>query len=259
MLNIRLGLLCIAILFAGANSSAQWVQTNGPAGGTVTSLARGGGFLYAGTSGSGVYRSSDNGAHWSQANAGLSSLYITFLAVKGSALLAGSDNIYRSTDDGLTWAAANPGTGFAYTVALNDSVIMVSADTGIVRSTDDGASWTLMDFSGYGTVGLPLAAGGSLAYTALDDSLYRSTDFGTSWVNIDSGLDAFPRTLYVDGTTCFIGNSLGELWRFRDSTLVMIDSSHSVSGIVLCFARGGSELFAASTGGIFGSSDDGDH
>src|SRR5213075_61455 len=82
---------------------AQWVQTNGPNGGTVTCFATSGPNLFAGTNGDGVFRSSDNGTSWTPVNTGLIDLkkIVRALAVSGTTLVAVTrDAGCRSTDNG---------------------------------------------------------------------------------------------------------------------------------------------------------------
>jgi photosystem II stability/assembly factor-like uncharacterized protein len=58
-----------------------------------------------------VFRSTDNGASWTEANNGLTGPYIRALAVSGTSLFAGSDGggVFHSTDDGASWTAVNNG------------------------------------------------------------------------------------------------------------------------------------------------------
>ena len=82
--------MCVLLLLLLASASAQWVQTNGPYGGTVNSFAVSGTNLFAGTN-SGVFLSTNSGASWSQA--GLTNSYVLALAVSGTNLLAGTNDI----------------------------------------------------------------------------------------------------------------------------------------------------------------------
>ena len=59
------------IIRRGKGAGAQWVQTNGPAGCHITALAVSGSNIYAGTSYHGVFKSTDNGANWTEVNSGL--------------------------------------------------------------------------------------------------------------------------------------------------------------------------------------------
>jgi hypothetical protein len=65
---------------------AQWVQTNGPYGGTAACLAVSGTNLFVGTQGSGVFLSTNNGTSWTPVNSGLTGTYVHVLAASGTNL-----------------------------------------------------------------------------------------------------------------------------------------------------------------------------
>lgn len=92
--------IVIAVL-SSSFSYAQdfWQQTNGPTIGYIKSLAaNGAGHIFAGT-GAGVFRSTDNGDHWTPINEGLTSPPIWSLAINSNGyLFAGTSGggVYRS-------------------------------------------------------------------------------------------------------------------------------------------------------------------
>ena len=61
--------------------AAQWVQTYGPQGGIINCFAVSGTQLFAGTAGSGVFLSTNNGTTWTAVNAGLTDLRIYALVM----------------------------------------------------------------------------------------------------------------------------------------------------------------------------------
>jgi hypothetical protein len=77
----------------------------------VTRLALSGATLIAGTDGSGVYISTDNGSQWRAATNGITDPYIRSVAVYGTAIFAGTSGggLYISTDFGSTWMRDNGG------------------------------------------------------------------------------------------------------------------------------------------------------
>ena len=107
---MRRGILLCLLSAVPAVCPAQWVQTNGPLGGYVASLAVSGTTVFAGVN-RGVYRSTDNGVSWSAVNSGLGSSFVRALAVSGSRLFAGFDGagVFLSTDNGTSWNAVNTG------------------------------------------------------------------------------------------------------------------------------------------------------
>src|SRR5438046_8385482 len=85
-----------------------WASTGGPQGGDVATLVtNANGFVFAGTQGGGVFRSSDNGATWTPVNTGLTSTDIHALATNSAGdLFAGTfGGAFRSTDNGDTWTS----------------------------------------------------------------------------------------------------------------------------------------------------------
>ena len=84
-------IIILAIVFFTNEGSAQWVQTNGPYGGSVSCFAVSGTNLFSGTHGSGVFLSTNNGTSWKGVNTGLTSAYVWSLAVNGTNLFAGTE------------------------------------------------------------------------------------------------------------------------------------------------------------------------
>jgi hypothetical protein len=92
----------------GLASTRIWGLAEGPDG-------AGGRYVYAGTYGQYVFRSSDNGEHWTQIKDGLTRQYCYTLAAYpnesgGSYLLIGDDEgVFISTNSGTLWKKASEG------------------------------------------------------------------------------------------------------------------------------------------------------
>src|SRR3990172_1096343 len=81
-------------------SNAQWVQVpNGIGNLAVRPLAVNGNTIFAGTSGQGVYLSTNNGSNWTQTP--LNNVDVLSLAVNGNNVFAGTFNngLYLSTNN----------------------------------------------------------------------------------------------------------------------------------------------------------------
>jgi hypothetical protein len=74
-------------------------------------LAARGTVLFAGSWDGGIFRSTDYGTTWNQANHGLTDSTILCLATAGSIVLAGtnSQGVFRLADDGTAWVPVNDG------------------------------------------------------------------------------------------------------------------------------------------------------
>ncbi len=131
--------------FSVSTIRSQWVQANGPYGGSIRALAVEGANIYAASNGSGVFRSTDNGESWKVVNIGLTNLGIKALAVSATNLFAGTfgGGIFRSTDSGRSWVDITIGiTGSFSAVAARESGdIFVGTNKGVFRSTDNGSNW----------------------------------------------------------------------------------------------------------------------
>jgi hypothetical protein len=191
----------------------------GPYGGHISAAAAHSGVVYAGTWGSGIYKSMDGGATWVHKSAGLGSSYIGALAIDPEnyqIAYAGTRGagIYKTVDGGDIWFPANNGIEpyrQVYTIAIDphdgENILAGTRSVrpdekhppwyGIVyRSTDQGNSWSakLVDVGGVEQRDWAYAIAISsqnprLVYAATHEHyVYRSENFGKSWMPIDSGI-----------------------------------------------------------------------
>ncbi|MGB9666347.1 MAG: stalk domain-containing protein, partial [Candidatus Cryosericum sp.] len=174
--------------------------------------------LYAGTYGTGVFKSTDKGDHWTPMNTGLSDLHASSLVISpvspATLAVATDSGIFRW--DGTTWTMANAGiTNHTLALAVDPTtpaVVYAGTDgAGVFRSTDAGDHWTAVN------TGLPYVRVSSLAvdpaskgtiYAGTDSGVFRSRDSGTTWTAANAGITEWgvnclvidphtPATLYV--------------------------------------------------------------
>src|SRR6266498_3087728 len=153
--------------------------------------------LYAGNvSGSGIFKSTDSGAHWTTINKGLPSnqgatgalpLVLGFGVdpAHPATVYAGTygNGLYRSTDGGSNWSSVNTGMRTAYVTAFafgpSSTLSAATIGGGVYRSADGGGTW---DPSSAGLdVGivnsiLANATAPVTVYAALFDGVYGSSD-----------------------------------------------------------------------------------
>ena len=126
-------------------SKGTWKQTNGPYGGEITTLYETThGVLLAGTDGSGVFRSTDNGINWTPVNTGLYNdpsrypMVINAIAEIGDKIYVGTRGaLYISTDIGKTWqnvSAIKDIEGIRDIVILDDHIYVSTDSTGVWQS-----------------------------------------------------------------------------------------------------------------------------
>jgi hypothetical protein len=180
---------------------------------SITSLIHNEQNLFAGTSHSGVYISSDSGENWASLDKGSLNTnpvsHIFSMGKFGNNIFAGTvDNgIYRSTDQGSTWNYAglnNQRIIRAFGVSGNN---IYASHLQVFRSIDSGATWTTMSTGLIGG-GINVLTGDSnriYAISTLAGKVYSLNNEDTVWkefVGRWSGYDI--KLFYCNGKNIFI-------------------------------------------------------
>jgi ligand-binding sensor domain-containing protein len=154
--------------------------------------------IFAGSAGSGVYRSTDGGSNWALANSGLPHVYVICIvtdpALPGQVYLGTDQGVFLSSDDGDHWQGASLGlpTDVAvHALAVNpaDSLTLYAGTDhqGVYLSHDGAKTWSAS------STGLPAnvqvhtllavqsGQGTQLYAGLLGAGVYRSDDGGSSW------------------------------------------------------------------------------
>ncbi len=240
----RIGFLTSVSLLLVNQSSAQWVEMSAPHDGvSVTSIAVGGKNIFAGTSESGIFLSTDEGTTWKAVNAGLpSSAHIRSLTVNGTDVFAAIETggfldktygIYVSTNNGAKWSPVENWqiVGRAYTLASNGNRLIVGAEMGndckVYLSTNKGSSWSI--------VNRRLPANTVLNALAFIDS------------RVFAGIKS--RGLFKQGYGVLVSNLDGMGWEAANSGL----TNTEICGL----AVSNTDIFAATNDGVFISVDNG--
>ncbi|MEP6800432.1 MAG: hypothetical protein ABJC07_00740 [Acidobacteriota bacterium] len=188
--------------------------------------------VFIGTSGSGVYGSSDGGSTWRQLPGSPSSVNTVVLDPAGSNIYVGAPTgFFRSADDGKNWRQEN--VNFS-TLTINGLVI-------------DPASPVIV----YAGVGRPGSSGGGI---------YKSVNGGAAWAPSGNGLpDKTVQALAVDAgppTTLYAGTTGSGIFRSQDAGANWTAASSGLTtGTILSFAVAGSGVvYAGTDAGVFRSS-----
>ena len=200
----------------------------GPFGGTFPALAvvsSTPSLVYAGTWGSGVYKSLNGGTSWSPTNSGLGNLFIQSLVVHpsdGQIIYAGTygGGVYRSSDGGASWKESNgnvlgdkivydleiapsqPSTLYAAT-RITDTLLGI-----LYKSIDDGVTWqeifrgdrfATLDY--FYDLDVNPSDSAILYLSTHEHGFYKSVNGGISWSAINSGMGDFSsRTMVLNPT-----------------------------------------------------------
>ncbi len=188
--------LLVLLLFLFSFSlplNAQWTQA-GLDGYYIRTITATGSNVFVGTSGDGMFRSTNSGLSWSPANSGLVGLEFPAFAISGSNLYAGSEGegVFLSTNNGASWSALAPLTNqFVFALAVSGADLYAGVDGGgVFRSTNNGASWTNSTSGMTNTriTSLVISGNNLFAGTFGGAGVYLSANNGTSWVAAGNGL-----------------------------------------------------------------------
>ncbi len=194
----------------------------GPYGGTVTTIVvdpTNSRIIYAGTFGSGVFKSVDGGKTWYSANAGISNLEIMSLAidpVHPSTIYAGTyrSQVFKTSNGGSTWiwsgvGMQNPAVVYSLVVDPVNPSIIYSATRGesnngyppwsgiIYKSNNAGQTWTPSkeNVGGIQDWAYSIALNPNRheqVFAAFHESgPYWSNDSGSTWGAINHGINDF--------------------------------------------------------------------
>lgn len=234
----------------------------GPEGGHIVSLAIDPGdsdVIYAGTWGSGMYKSFDNGATWMLINDGLDNLFINTVAidpVRPATIYLGTqtDGVYKSLNGGLSWAAARSGLNqdaIVYSLAidpLETNILYAGTRSpggvppyggGVYKSVDGGASW-MESNAGLGEDWVYEVAvhptHPNVLYAATHSmGVYKSLDSGANWNAYNNGLgDLATRELIIDPQTpktLYVGTwHGGAVYKSTDGAVTWESMSSGLNG-----------------------------
>jgi photosystem II stability/assembly factor-like uncharacterized protein/subtilisin-like proprotein convertase family protein len=180
--------------------------------------------MWAGTSGGGIWKTTDGGANWFPLNDFLPNMSVSTLIIDPTnpdVLWAGTGEgffnpdaiqgagIFKTTNGGQTWAqlASTANANFFYVnrlaISPSGSTLLAATRTGIYRSSDGGATWvqalnsgaaSVMDIDFDPTGGVPVASTKAIA----------SGDFGSVWVSTNGGVSWTLADTTGAGTNAFI-------------------------------------------------------
>jgi hypothetical protein len=189
----------LLLVLMHAASIAQWKQISGPGPQSITVLYRSGSALYAGTDGSGLHVSTDDGETWVSMNGsaayGSNTLLhgqVRSILVEGDRTIVGSyaGGMWHSTNGGTSWTRyGSPlGSGNSINGLVKVDSVILAGGSGMFRSTNGGSTWTSSTTGLTNTNVRAMTSNGMTAFAATDNGFFRSTDLGVSWSMVDSGM-----------------------------------------------------------------------
>lgn len=224
-----------------------------------------GAYLYAGTSGNGIFRSSTDGQSWEPSSNGLvNGAKVQAFASIGGGLITGTDQgAWMSNNLGQMWNPLNSGFPSApasrsitkFEVSGNSIYAEVEAASGTLGNkiyllSNLAANWTEIKLNFPVSSGrLLIAVNGRTLYVQGQSKVYRSMDNGQTWSPLDFG--AFQNVLAINGTLVFASGVAGTgvgIWRSTDLgehwVQLRINSSEVFGGELIGFSLSGTYVFA---------------
>lgn len=262
IINYRKLLVLTVIVLSGAInlSFSQWIQT-GLDGYYIRTITSTGSALFSGTSGDGLYISTNNGIAWSQLNAGLIGLEFPAFTVSGSSLYAGSEGwgVFASVNNGTSWSslAALPNPN-VFALAVSGINLYAGVDGGgVFRSTNNGSSWTNSTSGMTNTRITSLAVSGSNLFAGtFGGGIFLSANNGLNWTAVNNGLTntdvwtvntaaSYPGYIFAGtGNGAFYSTNNGAVWVAFNNGLT--------DTYVHTFAFSGASIFAGTdNAGVF--------
>ena len=198
------GLMACASLFVFIDSviaapvpPIYWHTANDGLPSDIQALTTASTTLYAGAWGEGVYRSTDHGATWEAANAGITlPLHIqgglAVNPVTPTQVFAGDyygGGLYRSENGGISWTLVLSNTAIRAVAVhpLTPTIVLVGdREEGLYRSADSGDTWAHLG-AAEGLINLQTRAlafapsAPDTAYAGAGAVIFQSTDAGQQW------------------------------------------------------------------------------
>jgi photosystem II stability/assembly factor-like uncharacterized protein len=273
-------------IYKSSNGGTNWdpAAAGLPSGKTIRSLISFGAYIFAGTGGDGIYRSSDHGDTWAKTdinNTLLAQELVLTFCIKNNALFAGAANgIYKSTDGGATFQRTLDGfppnigvIAWSLTTSGGNVVAAVTVSfspseglDGIFYSSDNGGIWhqatlpiTPTAVTAVASDGSSHAYAGVFGQSSSVKGLYKSTDAGVTWTQRPA-LNVDIERLAANGSNVLAGDlfgayysmDFGESWAFSDPP-----GNCPFGCGIFTYTFRGSSIFAGDEVGMFFSTDSG--
>ena len=274
-------------------SEGQFVNSNGPYGGNVTSMAYKNNLLISGTMDGGVFRSKDLGKTWINCNNSI--LEITDILIDDTTIyVACQAGIYKSVDEGISWTklnsafpvysickfnakiyAGNPGSllsssdqgetwqfvkgASVYGISTTDSCIFICGQNRILYSRNDGITWQEYFFGLAPSLFIySIENWNDKLFACTSSGVYISLDTGLSWNLMNNNLSS-SRINFIQSkdSVLYAGTPLGLYYSTDEGMTWVFSGGETDNAIIRSMEIIGDSIILSSSRGIFVSQDHG--
>lgn len=252
-------ILILGICSSPGSGQNYWSPTNGPFGGSVTSLvSETDSVLWAGTSSGGLFSSVDTGSTWVYRALDGFEIKAVVAMNNGLVFVGALEGIYRSTDHGATWTRV---ANYLCTSLASDRTGHIYAGTSLAnyRSSDSGNTWQA--FTGLPNIIECFAAQDSHnLWVGLNGGhgVHRSTNNGATWFPSNNGMNSgVVNGIVVWSSSFLFAGTYEGLYRSTDggSHWHQVNVGLTSVGVLCLAADAAGTLFAGTNHGLFMSTD----
>jgi len=259
---LTLGIACM--MMPSFMLAQAWEQGEGTEGLNMQGIHFHDGWAYSGGA-TGTYHSNDEGATYSEANIGNTSIGPTrgFTHDDTYVYMCSSNGVFRSDNAGSSWVSVDNGLPqlLSHGMAASNDRLWVVTPSGAYTSTDHGDNWIPAGLDGLDVRCITILD--NVAYVGTQgQGLFRSSDNGANWEAINNGTSSNTyRAIEAHGSTLFAAGGIGSgIFRSMDQganwTLL---SGGLPGGTFRGFATLQDWIVAGSFGnGVYVSNDNGD-
>ena len=242
----------LSIIFSIHLFSQQlnWKQLHAPVASSITGITQlSNGDFFLSTKTRGVFKSTDNGALWTECNTGFSNLYINdiYSTYDNKLFACSGATIFKFDEQNEEWINLNAPQADYNCVSVNSlGHIIAGSNMGIFRSTDKGTTW-LTATTYIASVYSLVSGENDVLFAGATFGVFKSLDHGDNWIQvgtfdfhqvsdivIDNSGDIYANVFYR-GQGIYLSQDEGVTWEQFNAglteqltTTVAIDSDRNI-------------------------------
>jgi len=213
------------------------------------------GIVFAGTSGGGLFRSTDTASTWVHTSLPNNYIYCVCFDNSGTIFCGSNTNggaLYSSRDNGDNWSLANGAwtNKMVYSLAVTSSNVIFAGGLGVYRSTDHGFTWSAPLLTNVNPYALIANSSGYIFAGTGQSQSFRSTDNGNNWAQIPLNIATF--SFMIDSTGKLLAGTDPGIYTSTDNgdTWTRLDGGQVNSVVYSIVLNVNGTIFAGTNNGV---------